>query len=153
MRTRHPQSAFTLLEVTLATALFAVAVVVLSSSFANALAALQTMRTSADDEPILRYVSSLAMTIPDLDNFRQGEELDVPGEGKASWTATVEPSTVADLFKVVLTITYKKKNVDEPIVRVEHLFLLRPTWSDTDDRTKIINDAKTALTTARGTIQ
>jgi hypothetical protein len=153
MSTRRTKSAFTLLEVTMATAIFATAIVVLTSAFANALSALRLMRTDAGDEPVLRYVSSLAMTIPDRDNFIEGEELDVPGEGKASWKATVEDTTIADLFKVELTITLKKPDVDEPVVRIEKLYLLRPTWSDTDDRAKIISEAKTALTTARGTIQ
>jgi hypothetical protein len=153
MNRRGARSAFTLLEVTLATAIFAGAIVVLTSSFANALAALRTMRTDAGDEPVLRYVSALAMTIPDRQNFIDGEELDAPGQSKVTWKATVEDTPVADLFKVELTITLTKPDVDEPVVRVEKLYLLRPTWSDTDDRAKIISEAKTALTTSRGTIQ
>ena len=150
---RGKNSAFTLLEVTLACAIFAAALVVLTGSFANALTALHNMRRDAGDETIFRYVSSLVTTIPDLDNFKKGEELDLPDNEKFSWTAEVEQTGVADLFKVELTITLRKPDADEPIVRVEHLYLLRPTWSDSDDRDKIISDAKTALTTARGTIQ
>jgi prepilin-type N-terminal cleavage/methylation domain-containing protein len=147
------KSAFTLIEVVLASAIFATALVVLTSAFANALTAMHNMRRDAGDEVVFRYVSSLVTTIPDLDNFKEGEELDLPDDAKVSWKAQVEPTTVADLFKAELTITLKKPDVDEPIVRVEHLYLLRPTWSDSDERDKIISDAKTALNTERGTIQ
>jgi prepilin-type N-terminal cleavage/methylation domain-containing protein len=150
---RRRKAAFTLIEVVLASAIFAAALVVLTSAFANALTALGNLRRGAGDEVFFRYVSSLATTIPDLDNFKEGEELDLPGEAKASWKAEVEETAVADLFKVKLAITLKKPEADEPIERVEHLYLLRPTWSDSDDRAKIVKDAKTALNTERGTIQ
>jgi len=150
---RREKSAFTLIEVVLASAIFATALVVLTSAFANSLTALRNMRRDAGDEVYFRYISSLATTIPDLDNFKEGEELDLPGGAKVSWTAVVEQTAVADLFKVELTITLRKPDADGPVVRVEHLYLLRPTWSDSDDRDKIISDAKTALNTERGTIQ
>ena len=150
---RSRRSAFTLLEVTLATAIFATAIVVLTSAFSNALTAMSAMRNDVNDEPVLRYVRSLVITIPDRESFEGGETLDLPDEATASWTAVTEPTAVADLFKVRLTITLKKHDIDEPVVRTETLYLLRPTWSDADDRAKIISDAKTALQTARGTIQ
>jgi hypothetical protein len=145
--------AFTLLEVTLATALFAAAVVVLTSAFANALAAMHTMRADADDEPMFRYIRSLVITVPDRQNFEEGEDLDMPDVATASWTATTEQTRIADLFKVVLTINLTKRNEKTPITRTETLYLYRPTWSDTDDRDKLISDAKTELTTERRTVQ
>jgi len=151
--TRGKKSAFTLIEVVLASAIFATALVVLTSAFVNALTAMRNMRRDAGDDVIFRYVSSLVTTVPDLDNFKGGEELDLPDDAKVSWTAEVEQTAVADLFKVELTITLKKPDSVEPVVRVESLYLLRPTWSDSDDRDKIISDAKTALNTSRGTIQ
>jgi prepilin-type N-terminal cleavage/methylation domain-containing protein len=150
---RGKKSAFTLIEVVLASAIFATALVVLTGAFTNALTAMHNMHRDAGDEVIFRYVSSLVTTVPDLDNFKEGEELDLPDDAKVSWTAVVEQTAVADLFKVELTITLRKAGADEPLVRVEHLYLLRPTWSDSDDRDKIISDAKTALNTERGTIQ
>lgn len=153
MNNGRTRRGFTLLEVTLAAAIFAAAAVVLSTAFSNALTAMGNMRRESNEEPLFRHVRSLAVTIPDLDNFEQGEELLLPDDAKAEWTAKVEPTTVADLFRVELTISLHLKNDSEPRVEVSHLYLLRPTWSDADDRAKIIEEAKTRLTDERRTLQ
>ena len=147
------KSAFTLLEVTLATAIFAAAIVVLTSAFSNALTAMRSMREESDDEPLFRYVRSLVVTVPDLQNFKDGEELDLPGEATVKWTAEVEQTRVADLFKARLTMVLKKENVAEPVTRVETLYLLRPTWSDADDRAKIMTEATTEYETTRRSVK
>ena len=152
-RTRQRNAAFTLLEVTLAAAIFAAAIVVLTSAFSNALTALGTMRQDSDDEPIFRYARSLVITVSDLDNFRQGEELDMPGEARLNWTAEVEPTQVVDLFKVVLTMNLTKKSAKEPETRVETLYLLRPTWSDPDERSRLMTDATAKYQADRRTVK
>jgi len=139
---------FTLLEVTLAAAIFAVAVVVLSSAFSNALTALSTMRHEENDAPLFEFVRSHAITIPDLENFEEGERLPLPDEAQALWTALVEPTNIADLFKVELTITLQRPG-REDAVQVQQFYLLRPTWSDADDRAKLIDEAKTRLSDER----
>lgn len=153
MRPHGRKSAFTLLEVTLASAIFAGAIVVLTSAFANALTALQTMRQDSDDEPIFRFVRSLVITVPDRDNFQDGESLDLPDEGKVTWTAVVEDTQLVDLFKVVLTMNLTKKDMNEPITRVETLYLLRPTWSDTDDRSRLMTEASAKYQSEHKTLQ
>jgi hypothetical protein len=152
MTLRRKTSAFTLLEVTLATAIFAAAIVVLTSAFANAITAMTTMRTDSDDEPVFRFVRSLVVTIPDLQNFKDGEQLDLPDEATVNWTAEVEPTRIADLFKVELTMDLKKKDDKEPETHVETLYLLRPTWSDADDRTRIITEATSAYQSEHRTV-
>jgi general secretion pathway protein I len=139
---------FTLLEVTLAAAIFAVAVVVLSSAFTNALTALSNMRREENDAPLFEFVRSRAITIPDLENFEEGEKLSLPDEGQAMWTAHVEPTSIVDLFKVELTLTLQRPGRDDA-VQVQQFYLLRPTWSDADDRSKLIDDAKTRLSNER----
>lgn len=139
---------FTLLEVTLAAAIFAVAVVVLSSAFTNALSALANMRHEENDAPLFEFVRSHAITIPDLENFEEGEKLPLPDEAQALWTALVEPTNIADLFKVELAITLQRPGRDDA-VQVQHFYLLRPTWSDADDRSKLIDEAKTRLSDER----
>jgi len=153
MTHRRAKRAFTLLEVTLAAAIFAVAAVVLSSAFSNAITAMTHMRSESNDAPLFRFVRSLAITLPDRENFEQGEQLDLPDDATANWTARVEPTSVADLFRVELTIVIHKRGADEPLVEVNRLYLLRPTWSDPDERSTIISDAKTNLLDTRRTIQ
>jgi hypothetical protein len=153
MKSKRRQSAFTLLEVTLASAIFAGAIVVLTSAFANALTALQTMRQDSDDEPIFRFVRSLVITVPDRDNFQDGEKLDLPDEGTVTWTAVVEDTKIADLFRVVLTMNLTKKDESEPITRVETLYLLRPTWSDSDERTRLMTEATADYQSEHRTLQ
>lgn len=144
--------AFTLLEVTLATAIFATAVVVLTSAFANALTVMHRMHEESDYAPIVRYVRSKIITVKNLYGFKKGEELDLPDGGTMKWEADVEQVPgIADLFSVTLTMDFDRKDKDAPLTITDKLYLLRPTWSDADDRATIISDAKTDLETERRT--
>jgi len=146
---KRKSAAFTLMEVTLATAIFGVALVMLTSAFANALTAMNSMRREADDEPMFRFLRSKIITVPDLDNFEQGEELYLPDGDNAHWSAEVEPTTIADLFRVRLTMAIDRLDDTKSLTRTETLYLLRPTWSESDERADIIEEATRALESSR----
>lgn len=133
---------FTLIEVTLALTIFAISVVGIMQAFTNTLTALGSLRREADLSPYVRYVRAHVITVPDLDDFEDGDELDLPDGSTARWTAEVEPVEVADLFRVELEITLSGGDLDKDYVTSETLYLLRPSWSDPIDRSRRINDAK-----------
>lgn len=141
--------AFTLLEVTLATAIFGTALVVLTSAFSNALGAMRERREEANLEPIVRFLRSRIITIPDPEQFKMGQELYLPDGDKAIWSAELEPCAIADLFRVTLRIEITSNEEARSTLREETLYLLRPTWSDSDERSDIIEDAKRDLETRK----
>lgn len=139
------RSGFTLLEVILAVAIFAMALVVLSSAFTNTLVALGTIHREADTEPQFRFARSLIITVPNLEDFQEGATLPMPDGSQLTWTAEVQPATVVDLFHVFLHMSLEPADGGEPVLRDESLYLIRPTWSDPIDRSNRINDAKQDL--------
>jgi hypothetical protein len=137
------------MEVALATALFGTALILLTSAFANALTAMNAMRREAGDEPMFGFLRSKIITVPDIDNFEEGEELYLPDGDSANWTAEVAPTGVADLFRVRLMMEIERRDDRDKVSRTETLYLLRPTWSESVERADIIEEAARALETSR----
>jgi prepilin-type N-terminal cleavage/methylation domain-containing protein len=133
---------FTFLEVLLALTIFALVVVGLTQAFTNTLMAMGALRHDSDLSPYLRYVRSLVITIPDIEEFEDGDTINLPDGSEATWEAEVEPLEVADLFRVELEITLEGGDLETPYTSRETLYLLRPSWSDPIDRSERIGDAR-----------
>ena len=106
--------AFTLVEVTVALAIFAIAVVVLTQSFVNTLLSLDSIETEADLQADIRFVRSQALTVADREAFEEGDEITTLAHGTARWYATIESTQVSDLFQVQLTIELEPTDSNEP---------------------------------------
>ena len=58
------------------------------------------------------------------------------------WTATIDPTTVADLFTVTFECEITGSGLPEP-QKIKQVFrVLRPTWSQASDRTTLRANAK-----------
>ncbi len=130
--------AFTLVEVTVALAIFAIAVVVLTQSFVNTLLSLDSIETEADLQADIRFVRSQALTVADREAFEEGDEITTLAHGTARWYATIESTQVSDLFQVQLTIELEPTDRLERTQHIQNLLLRRPTWSDPVERSEII---------------
>ncbi len=131
------KSAFTLLEVLLALALFSISVVVLSASFVNVLTSIEAVKVDQTLEQEMAFVRSMVLTAPDLDILEEGGEVSTGGLGFARWEAIAEPTEVADLFKVEVKVTFEGHDeVPERVVE-QSLLLLRPAWSDPLEREEL----------------
>ena len=135
---------FTLLEVLLAFALFAVAVVVLASSYLNIITSLETVKTDRAFEQEVRWVREQALQEADRKELEKGGELATPENGVVRWQAEVFPSVVPDLFSVELHVELagEKSGAQETREHNERLTVLRPSWSDPVERGKLLEDAK-----------
>ena len=138
---------FSLIEVTLATALFAMAATVLMGSFVNALLArersLQRDVQAADIQMVRRQL----LLEPNRDDAEDGGETDTLSSGTARWESEVKETNVVDLFRVDLTMEFPDVDTvsgQTPTHR-EVLYLLRPTWSETADRSDLLQDKKDDL--------
>ncbi len=141
MRPAVRRRAFTLLEVLLALALFASAVVVLTSSYLNIIEGLESVRGDREFEQEVRWVREQALLQADLKELEKGGETKTPAGATLVWTAQVEAAAVADLFTVDLHVEMtaereKKREYNE------RLTVLRPAWSEPVERGKLFEEAK-----------
>jgi general secretion pathway protein I len=140
-------SGFTLLEVIVALALFAFAAMVLAGAYVSVLNSVESVKLDQSLEEELAFVRSQVLLEPELANVEAGGEVPTGTHGMATWSATVSPTTVADLFRVDLTVSLEGDgNAVEPREENETLFVLRTSWSQPTDRDKLREATRKRLT-------
>ncbi len=143
------ESGFSLIEVVVALALFAMASVVLSSSFVNALLAREHGQSNDLRHADIRAVRMQLLLEPNLDDAEDGDRYDTLNNGTANWEASIEPTNVIDLFEVQLRIEFSEPQEQQAATYTESLYLLRPTWSKSDERSSLLQDKKDDLRSSR----
>ncbi len=146
---RHRRAAFSLIEVVIAVAVFAMAATVLTSAFSNALLARERSVSNDLLKADIRAVRMQLLLEASLDEAEDGGEMQTLSSGEASWEATIEPTNVIDLFKVELSIAFSEPPEGLPEKHTETLYLLRPTWSDSSERSELLQDKRDDLEDAR----
>ena len=142
---------FTLIEVLMSLAIFALAAVSLGAAYSNVLMgrlALQQDEQRLDD---LARCRAALMETPGFDDVEAGGEIHLPGGRTARWKGKIEATAVSDLFAVQLTSEIQAVadgDFGEEIN--ETRMLLRPTWSIPSDRQKIRDEARQRLEKERG---
>lgn len=142
-------TAFTLIEVLIALAIFAMASTYLTTTFVSALTARERSFNQDLLHADIRAVRMQLLLEPNRDDAEDGGSLPTLNHGEASWRASIEPTEVVDLFTVVLTIEFSQAPEDSPGFYEETLFLLRPTWSEADERSDLLQDKRDALARSR----
>lgn len=140
---------FSLIEVVIAVALFAMAATILSSSFVNALLAREHGQSNDLREADIRAVRMQLLLQPNLEDAESGNRYETLNNGEASWRASIEPTEVVDLFRVELEIEFLDSQPQQPSEHTETLYLLRPTWSQSDRRSVLLDDKRQALQRSR----
>jgi len=128
---------FTLIEVLVSIAIFALAAVILGSAYVNVLGGYQCMRGSAADESDIAFVRGLVLAEPKREVVEKGGDVRRADQGTVHWSAEIEPTNRADLFRVTIECELPTTG-PTPVRRVRDSFLvLRPTWSEAADRGKL----------------
>lgn len=140
---------FSLIEVVISVAIFAMAATVLTSAFANALLARE--RSASNDllNLDIRAVRMQLLLEANLEDAEDGDEMETLNSGEAAWEAVIEPTNVIDLFRVRLSINFSEPPEDLPAKYTETLYLLRPTWSDSGERSDLLQDKRDELEDTR----
>jgi len=139
---------FTLIEVLMSLAIFALAAVSLGAAYSNVLMsrlALKQDEQRLDDQARCR---AALLETPGFDDVETGGEINLPGGRKATWQ--IEATSVSDLFAVQLTAEIEPPDGGEAEEFTETRMLLRPTWSIPADRQKIRDEARQRLEQERG---
>jgi general secretion pathway protein I len=154
LRQTHGQdaraTAFTLLEVLFALAIFAGLAVVLGATYVNALNAYEVVSRRNAYDADLRFIRAAVLTEPDRDKVEEGGDLDLGENKRAHWHADIASTDTVDLFSVVWTCEITDPARREPYHRTQTFLLLRPTWSDPVERTKLLDQAKQRILELQG---
>lgn len=146
---RRRRDAFSLIEVVIAVAIFAMAASALMSAFVNALLARESAANNDQLHADIRAVRMQLLLEPDIEAAEDGEEYETLHSGEAIWETVIEPTNVVDLFRVQLSIRFSEPPEGQAADHVETLYLLRPTWSESDERSDLLQDKREELEDTR----
>jgi prepilin-type N-terminal cleavage/methylation domain-containing protein len=149
IKQKHHKKGFSLIEVVIAVALFAMAATVLSSTFVNALLLRDRVQSNDIRNADIRAVRLQLLLTPNLDDAEDGSEIETLSNGEATWRAEIEPTNVIDLFRVELFIEFLDPQEEQEATHQETLYLLRPTWSDSSERSDLLQEKKDDLLDSR----
>lgn len=140
---------FTLIEVVVALAIFAGAAAGFTMTFIQIITARE--RSVGNDllDADLRAVRMQLLLEADIEEAEDGGELDTLSNGEAIWSASIEPTNVIDLFKVEFQVELSEPFDEGPSSYRETLYLLRPTWSESDERADLLADKREELESNR----
>ena len=141
---------FTLIEVLVSLAIFAIAAISLGAAYSNVILSRIAMKQDEqrlDDQARCR---AALLETPGFEDVEAGGEIRLPGGRTARWQGKIEATSVSDLFAVQLTAEIEGADGAEPEEYVETRMLLRPTWSIPSDRQKIRDEARQRLEKERG---
>ena len=141
--------AFSLIEVIIALTVFALAATVLMSSFVDALLAREGSSNKSLINTDIRMVRMQLLLEPSIEAAEDGNEYQSLSSGEASWIATIYPTNVVDLFKVDFSIEFQEPPDGHSGSYKEILYLLRPTWSEMEERDELLRDKRKELLDSR----
>ena len=143
------RSGFSLIEVVIALAIFAMAATVLTDTFVNALLAREKNIGNDEYNRDIRAVRMQLLLEPNREDAEAGGTYETFGNGAAEWEAEIEPTNVVDLFQVAFRIKFSEPQENQQASYEETLYLLRPTWSESDERSDLLQEKKDALENSR----
>lgn len=134
---------FTLLEVLIALVIFALAAVVMGAAYVNVLFAYESVSRGNQAMEDVRFARAQLLAEPDREKALEGGDFEGSGGTRVRWTAAIEQTTTADLFRVEFTceIAEAANQPSRPPIK-ETFFLLRPTWSQGLDTGQMRQEAK-----------
>ena len=128
---------FTLLEALIALAIFAMAAVVLGSSYVNVLLSYEAANQALERNENLEFARAALMAESDRDEVEKGGDFDGGNGRRVRWRAAIEATPTPDVYEVTFRCEITGTDLKEP-EKVEQRFrLLRPTWAEKDERDKL----------------
>ncbi len=139
-------SGFSLLEVMIALAIFALAAVVLGGAYLNVLQGYELSNRALLRNENLRFAREALLIESDLEVVEKGGEFDAGNNARVRWKAKVEPTETPDVFEVVFDCEVNSPELRQPERTTEVFRLLRPTWSKADEREKLRMETRERIT-------
>ncbi len=137
---------FTIIEVLAALTIFVTAAIVMGAAYINVLLGYERAERSTKVDADVRFAREILFRHPDIDDVEDGDDFETADGRRVIWRATVEPTSVADLFEVDFEVELIDGGTGKPEIVRERFRLLRPTWSEDDDRDKLRQEAHDNIT-------
>jgi general secretion pathway protein I len=146
----RPVTAFTLVEVMVALAIFGMAVVVLGAAYINVLNGYDAIRKDQVREEELAFVFARIMAHQVREDFEAGGTIDTLHAGRFSWIARLERTGVADLFDAEITVTLPEREVGGRRGELtKRALIYRPGWEDAAERDRLRLETRERLEDSR----
>ncbi len=136
-RPHFPSGAFTLIEVLVSLAIFALAAVMLGAAYVNVLNGYDAVSRRNQHDQDVALVRAMLLAEPDRRKVESGGDYPLPGNRSAHWSLRIEETGVADLFRAAFRCEIHDPARAQPWVEEGNFMLLRPTWSDPVVREKL----------------
>lgn len=129
-RSQRPGSgAFTLLEVLVALAIFALAAIMLGSAYLNILTSYDAVSRAATVSEDLAFARQQVLVESDRLKLEKGGEFDSVNGRHVRWTAEFELGVMPDVYNVTFTCEISEPGTITPTKSTERFTLMRPSWS------------------------
>lgn len=130
-------SAFTIIEVLIALAIFALAAVLLGSSYLNVLNSYELANRVLHRNDDVRFARDTMLAESDPEVVVKGGDFDGGNSRRVSWKAKLETTETTDVFLVNFECEITAPELRQPERVVETFRVLRPSWSKADEKDKI----------------
>lgn len=128
---------FTLIEVLVSLAIFALAAVVLSVAYLNILGSYRTLGSRHEAEENWKLLRAVVLTEADKEKVEQGGRIALPDGAHLNWKGQIEPTDVADLFRLTLEADVTDTGAGDARQRRQVIHVFRPSWSDPAEREEL----------------
>lgn len=128
---------FTLIEVLVSLAIFALAAVVLSVAYLNILGSYRTLGTEQQLEEHWKLLRTVVLSEGEKLKVEEGGRVGLSDGRTLNWKAVIEPTDIADLFRLTLEADAPGGNGTEEWKRTQTIYLLRPNWSEPGERDRL----------------
>jgi general secretion pathway protein I len=143
--------AFTLVEVLVALVIFAMAAVVLGSSYLNVLISYETVSRGVQVNEDFAFARELVLREPDRKKLEQGGDFETANGKRANWSVEITSTTVPNVFNVAFTCELADPTRPQPQKVTQQFTVLRPTWViDVAERDQLKADIKTRIYELQG---
>ena len=133
VKTIHPKRGFTLIEVMVSLALFAIGILVLTQSFANGLWCKIKLSKENTRPLTLQIIRQELMTLP-RDQVAASHLLSLPDPStQVRWTGKVHFGKILHLYRVTVQIQNTKESID--------FWIRRPDWMTASEKSAILSSS------------
>jgi general secretion pathway protein I len=148
---RRLRDGFTVLEVLVALAVFAMAAIVLASSYLNILNGYEVIARGTQSNADLAFARSIILHEADRTKLEQGGQFDTADGNRLTWTVEITSTNMPELFNVALTCEMNDATQHASEKSVQTFTVLRPTWVvDAAERDKLREEAKQRILELQG---
>ena len=135
MKSPRHHAGFSLVETLVAMFIFILAAGVLAESASIMINGLANLEIKEGRERDYQFVRDQVLTISDTDSLSMGGRVATPSAGDGEWQVVETQTTdTPDFFQLTINITLSGNGDVPPDSATQTLMLLRPQWSQTDER-------------------